>query len=107
MGIMKEAIDKEDWQRMQKGLKPKPKPPKVMPTYKAPIVDNHIRLKDIPLQSVIGFSSSPKTVRNAEEVRFIGYDVIINVKDKPKPISGWMSENDVIRLRQLTGGAAR
>ena len=102
MGIMKEAIDKEDWERAQKGLKPRPKPPKVMPKYDMPKVPNHITLDQIPIAEVIGFYSAPRTVKSAEGVRFIGHDVTLNIKDK-KPVNGWMTDGDLIKLGQLTG----
>ena len=102
MAIMKEAMNKEDWDRVQKGLKPRAKRKVEMPKYDLPEVKGRIELKHVPIGEVVGFFSSPKPIRNAEGVRFIGHEVTINIRDK-KPINGWMQEGDVIRLRQLTG----
>lgn len=102
MAIMKTAMDKEDWERKEKGLRPRRKPKKEMPIPDAPEVKGQIHINQVPVGEVVGFFSTPKNVRNAEGVRFIGHEVTINIKDK-KPISGWMAEGDVIRLRQLTG----
>lgn len=97
---MKEAIDKEDWERQDKGLKPEPKPKVEMPVYDAPVIKDHLKLDDVPFEDLVSFAEERKIIFNKEGVRFIGFDVIIRLKDKPA-MSGWMSEKDVLQLQKL------
>ena len=100
MPVMKDAIDKEDWERQEKGLKPRPKPKVEMPDPEAPAVEKYLKLKDIPIEDLVSFSEERRVVPNREGVKFIGFDVIIRLKDQPA-ISGWMSEKDVLQLQKL------
>ncbi|MBM4388840.1 MAG: hypothetical protein FJ088_13955 [Deltaproteobacteria bacterium] len=101
--LMQEAIDKVDFERMEKGLPPRPiiKPKLVVPD--PPIIENQVRLKEISLKQVTDLAAKSKTIRNPEGFRFIGFDVMIGIKDKD-PISGWMSEADFYQLRREVGG---
>lgn len=100
MPIMREAIDKEDFDRKEKGLSPRPKKKIVMPDPEAPMVEKRMTIKDIPIEDLMSFTEEKKTVSNREGVKFIGFDVIIRLRDK-KPLLGWMAEKDVLQLRQL------
>ena len=115
MPIMQEAIDKEDWERMDKGLPPIPKPKIKMPIPSIPNIENQIKLDDIPIERIEfgGISFCRKAIENKEGYKFMGYEISIILKRKQgrpkedgkddKPISGWISEPDFLKLRQLLG----
>ena len=71
-----------------------------------PPVKNQITLDKIPLQNLLGFSVAKHIITNEEGVKFIGHDIILNIKDK-NPVKGWISEADLLQLRQLTGRVLR
>jgi len=113
---MAEAIDKEDWERMDKGLTPVKKPKVVIPEPKFPKIDNHLKFEDVPIDRFEKLLSARRSVvKNEEGARFIGYDVLIEFKGKRKPgrppetkeeippeiISGWMIEGDFLHLYRL------
>ena len=104
--VMQEAVDKEDFERMQKGLRPKAKPKIKMPVYDPPTVKKQLVIDEIPIGEVVGFTAQKRVVTNSEGVKFIGADVIINIKDK-NPMKGWMAEKDLLQLKQLTGRMVR
>lgn len=100
MAVQTVAKDKEDWDREDKGLKARPKPKVEMPDPEAPMVESHLHLKDIPLEDLLGFTEERRIIPNREGVKFIGFDVIIRLRDQPA-LSGWMSEKDVLQLQKL------
>ena len=104
--VMQEAISKEDFERMQKGLPPKAKPKIKMPVYDPPTVKKQLKIEDIPIGEVAGFTAQKHVVTNTEGVKFIGADVIINIKGQ-NPMKGWMAEKDLLQLKQLTGRMVR
>ena len=98
MPIPREAIDLEDWKRMDKGLPPRKKAKVVIPEPKNPVVPNQINFVEIPLDKVVRLEAVRRNViKNDDGVRFLGYDVIIEMKDS-KSKTGWLLEGDLVRL---------
>ena len=109
MGIPREAIDLEDWKRMDKGLPPRKKAKIVIPEPKFPVVPNRIEFLKIPLEKVVRIAAiRRRVIRNEEGVSFLGHNVSIEVRDG-KPLQGWIEEGDLVRLlphvRDLTDEA--
>ena len=98
MGIPREAIDLEDWKRMDKGLPPRKKAKVVISEPKNPVVANQINFVEIPLDKVVRLEAVRRNViKNDDGVRFLGYDLIIQMKDS-KSKNGWMVEGDLMKL---------
>lgn len=112
MPLMQEAMDKEDWERMDKGLPPLPKKKVVKPEPKFPKIENQIAFVDIPLDRFEKLiSARRKVIKNDEGVQFVGMDLVIELKkgagrpaksDNPelssRTITGWMIEADWYKL---------
>ena len=113
MPLMTEAMDKEDWERMDKGLPPLPKKKIIRPEPKMPNVENRIMFADIPLDKFEKLiSARRRSIKNDEGMRFIGMDIVIELKKGPgrppkteveeksesRVISGWMIEGDWTKL---------
>lgn len=115
MAIMKEAMTQANWDRAEKGLPPFK--PKVIrrPEPEKPEIKNEIKFKDIKIDDFIELTEAKKSViKNKEGMRFIGYDVIIKLKQKgpfgrpkktekgepvgPKIVTGWMGEGNFLEL---------
>lgn len=113
MGLMTEAVSKEDYDRMEKGL-PRLKPKKVAtPDPIPPVVDNELSIKDIPSGYEISLEEAKKNIkRNEDGVIFIGFDVVIDLfpvrvkkpgrpkeSDKePITLKGWMPEGKFLEF---------
>jgi hypothetical protein len=98
MTIMKEAVPLDEWERMDKGLSSKPKMKVLKPDPEPPEVPNRIEFKSINLNKVIQIEAVRKNiVKNEEGMRFIGFDVSIEVKDSG-PLRGWILEGDLRKL---------
>jgi len=112
---MKEAMDLQDWERMDKGLPPLPKKRVIIPEPKFPVIENLLKFKDIPLDRFDKLiSARRRTIKNEDGVTFIGMDVIIELKGKRKAgrpltnkeeevfesetIRGWMQEGEWYEL---------
>ena len=99
--IMKDAIPREDWTRIDKGLAPLPKKKVERPDPIPPKVENQIQFKDVPIEKLVRIQAVKKRiVKNEEGARFIGYDAIIEVKDS-KPLTGWFLEGDMMKLKKF------
>lgn len=99
MKMMREAIDKEDFDRIDKGLPPRPKPKVNIPEPDPPEVPDQIKVEDVPKEKFVGLAGVRKrVVSNAEGVRFMGFDVSIDVEGKT--LNGWMAEKDLRDLMQ-------
>ena len=118
MPLMQEAISRENWERMEKGLKPIKQKVIPRPEPKRPDISNEIKFKDIPTDDFVELEYARRnTIKNFEGMRFIGYDVsmIISSEGKRKPgrppkdekeeipvesktITGWMGEGDFLQL---------
>jgi len=113
MTIMQTAVEKEDWELMQKGLPPRKKKVVQIPNPEMPEVENLLKFEDIPLDKFEKLiSARRRKIDNKEGVKFIGFDVVMEVRDKRKPgrppkdeekaieelekriISGWMLEGE-------------
>ena len=113
--MMKEAMTQANWDRAEKGLPPLK--PKVVPRPEPekPEIENEIKFKDIKSDDFIDLVEAKRNVvRNLEGMRFIGYDVVIKLKQKgpfgrpkktengepagPKIITGWMDEGNFLEL---------
>jgi len=115
MAIMQEAMTKANFERAEKGLPPF-KPKKVVrPEPEKPEVENEIKFSDIKPNDFIELTEAKRnTVKNAEGVRFIGFDVVMKLKQKgpfgrpkktengepagPKIVTGWMAEGNFLEL---------
>ena len=115
MAIMQEAMTKANFERAEKGLPPF-KPKKVVrPEPEKPEVENEIKFSDIKSNDFIELTEAKRnTVKNAEGVRFIGFDVVMKLKQKgpfgrpkkmengepagPKIVTGWMAEGNFLEL---------
>jgi len=115
MTLMKEALSKEDYDRMEKGL-PRLKPKKiVVPDPIPPVVDNEIAMNHILDGYEVSLAEAKKNIkRNEDGVMFIGFDVVIDLfparKKKPgrpkesgkklEPITleGWMLEGKFLEF---------
>lgn len=108
-----EAIDREDWERQDKGLPPLPKKKTVIQAQKEPDVDDQIKFDDIPLDRFEKLiSARRRSIANEQGARFVGYDVKIELKGKRKAgrpkedaeeprseiLSGWMIEGNWLKL---------
>ncbi len=99
--IPKDAIPLEDWERIEQGLSPLPKKREIRPEPEFPKVENRIDFESIPLDKVMRINAVRKNViKNKEGVRFIGYDIEIELKDL-KPLQGWLLEGELVRLVPL------
>jgi hypothetical protein len=106
--MMTEAIDKADWELLDKGLPIRKKPKVIIPPPKMPKVENQIVFADIPLDRFEKLiSARRRTILNEDGIRFIGMDIKIEVKKRAgrplksenpesqsKTIEGWMAEGD-------------
>lgn len=101
MVIPRDAVTLENFKRSEAGLAPIPekKVPREEPEF--PKVENQIKFESIPLDKVVRIEAIRKNVvKNFEGVRFIGYDIEIEV-DGSESLQGWLMEGDAIRLKKL------
>lgn len=104
MPLMQEAMGKEDWDRAEKGLPPIKKEVKKKPEPDLPEVKGMLFFEDIKIERfnrLLG--AKMHSVPNKEGMRFIGYDVQIELapteKEKePKVVKGWMPESEWLLL---------
>lgn len=115
---MQEAVTKENFERMEKGLPPLKVKVEKRPEPTKPDVENEIKFKDIPVDEFVELEYARRnTVKNKEGIRFIGYDVSMilesPMKRKPgrpkesekeevltesKNLIGWMNEGEFLTL---------
>lgn len=113
--MMKEAMTRANFERTEKGLPPfKPEIIKRSEPEK-PEIKNEIKFKDIKLDDFIELTEAKRSiVKNTEGVRFIGFDVVMKLKQKgpfgrpkktengepagPKIVTGWMDEGNFLEL---------
>lgn len=118
--MLNEAISKLDFERREKGLPPFNPPRVVIQSPAKPVMDNEIKLTDIPSGWDVELEHAKKnTLKNAEGVRFIGFDVTINLNPvakkrgpgrpkeseelppEPKTLKGWMFEGEFLGFVRL------
>jgi hypothetical protein len=106
-----EALSKEDFDKVDKGIrliKPKVVP---RPEPKKPVVENEVKLSQIPEGYTVKLEQAfKKVLKNEEGMRFIGWEVLIELtpipKEKgtpgrpfePKTLMGWMIEGEFMAL---------
>lgn len=117
MALMKEAMTKEDFDRSEKGLPPLKAVKVARPEPEEPEIDNWIKFKDVDVKLFASLDSAKRrTIKNREGVRFIGFDVSMQIYQpgafgrpkevekgvpaKPETITGWMLEGDFLQLRR-------
>jgi len=98
---IKTAISDEDYQRWDSGKRARPKPAPVHPEPaplkgKKPLALDKISLDNISL----AVSGRRNVKRNPDGVRFIGFDVVLQMKEG-KDVEGWMTEGPYVELRRL------
>ncbi len=94
-----ELLDVDNFERWQEG-KPlkKEKPPK-MPEPEPPQVKNTLTMENLKIEDVGSIPSAKrKPVRNKEGVIFVGFDVVVNMKNG-KRVAGWMPAKDFHEFR--------
>ena len=112
MPLMTEAISREDFERMEKGLRPLKRKVIPRPDPEKPVIENEIKFDNIPPDRFKDLESAKRnTLKNKDGVRFIGYDVEISFeikrspgkppgaitneeRDFPKSMKGWMDEGN-------------
>jgi len=102
MVIPIEAVSKEDFERMEKGLPPLPKKKIVRPEPELPEIPNRIEFDKIPVDKVkrIVKVSQPERLRNKEGNIFIAYRIELEMGDGSL-LDGYAFEGDAIRIRKL------
>jgi hypothetical protein len=104
--LPRDAISKDDFDAMERGLPVYRKPVTPRPEPEPPIVENQIRFEDISEGGIIDISARGRSlknaVRNAEGQIFTGYDVLVVVGEKT--FSGWMNEKDFLLLKKRVPG---
>ena len=103
MGVprtIKTAMPEEDFNLWDEGKKVAKKKLKPRPEPKA-VKDSILALDKIDLNSVtLAVSGKRNVKKNQDGVRFIGFDVSLQMKGD-KNIAGWMPENEYLELRRL------
>jgi len=97
--IPNEAIPLDDWQRAERGERPRAVPKEVKPEPEPPVVADEITFADIPEGEIFEFSARGRTEKNAERQRFTGYTIYLETREG-KVIEGWMPENEFQKLKQ-------
>lgn len=92
MALMNEAMSKEDWERQDKGLPPIKRKVTPRPEPKAPEIKHQVSLKGIKFERLISVNRS--NTRNKDNMTFIGYEVVMEVKEGAtvKSLGGWVPE---------------
>ncbi len=98
MVIPIDAVDKEDFDRAERGLPPRPKAKVIRKEPEFPQINNRIEFAKLDLKKVVRIEAIRKNVlKNKDGARFIGFDIIIEISDG-KPLEGWMMEGDLFSL---------
>ncbi|HUV58521.1 MAG TPA: hypothetical protein VMW09_00220 [Desulfatiglandales bacterium] len=96
--MMKDAVSLENFERMERGLPPTPRPKVVRTEPEKPKVENEIRFKDIPEGEIFEFSARNCTYKNSEGTRFTGYTIYLEMRDG-NIIEGWLDEGNFQKLK--------
>ena len=96
--IPTEAILKEDFDRVEKGLPPVAKPKIIREEPERPTVPDEIKFADIPEDEIFEFSARGHTFKNEAGTRFTGYNIYLETR-KGKAIEAWMPEGEFHKLR--------
>jgi hypothetical protein len=100
MVIPRDAISKEDFDAMERGIPVyrKPQPKKADPT--PPNVPNQVRFEDICGGEVEDAEAKPSSRKNAEGSVFCGYNFFAKFRDG-KVVQGWMTEFDMQKFKKI------
>jgi len=120
MPLMAEAMTKENFERIEKGLPPLKPKRIVKPEPKRTDVNNEIKFDYIPIDDFLELEYAKRnTVKNEDGMRFIGFDVSMILKttaqlkrkagrpkesekeeisNEPKTLTGWMDEGNFLTL---------
>ena len=91
MVIPRDAVDLEDWERMERGLPPRPKPKVVRKPPTPPVLADEIKIQNIPNKEIRDLSARMRSERGPDGEIFCGWKVWIEFTDN-KSLSGWMNE---------------
>jgi len=117
MPIMSEAISKENWERIDKGLPPIPEKKIVKLEPEFPSIDNVIKFSDINLDEFDELkNANRKIIKNKDGVSFLGYEMTVSFKPPKRPpgrlpkgqsadkfkigriLGGWMPEGEFFKF---------
>ena len=116
--MLQEAMSKEDWEMLEKGIRPKKKARTPRPEPAKPIIENEVKVSDIPEGYSLKLEQAfKKVIQNVDGIRFIGYEVLIEltpipkkrgpgrpkedeVAPEPKTLMGWMIEGEFLALNR-------
>lgn len=111
MPIMNEAVSKEDFDLMERGMKPAKKKVEPRPEPPMPVIEQIVKVVDIPENYTVRLDEAFRSIKkNKDGMRFIGYDVVIRLipvtpEEKkagrpfePKTLTGWMIEGEFLAL---------
>jgi hypothetical protein len=93
---MKEAMTKENFDRVEKGLAPLKPVKLVRPDSAMPKMEDEIKMSDIKGEIKLEYAGRYSR-KNDEGVLFVGYCVtikLISKKKDPETIEGWMVEGE-------------
>ena len=98
MVLPRDAISLEDFNRTERGLAPRKRKVTPRPEPIPPVVDDLLKIEDIPNLEITDFSARGRTVRNEEGMGFTGFDVYVQFQDKSE-FEGWMLEGEFQELK--------
>ena len=104
MGLMNEMMTKEEWERQQQGLPPRPKKEVVIPEPEPPVIENPIHFEDLDDKEITDVQGHMKSVKNKDGMIFTGFDLFVVFRDKSQ-ISGWLSDCDFQKLKLALRGS--
>ncbi len=99
MTIPRDAVSLEDFERMDRGLSPRPKPKVVRPEPEPPVVEDRIRFEDIPDEEIRDFSARGRSVQNEDGAHFTGFVFYLEFTSG-KTIQGWLPEGEFYQLKR-------
>lgn len=110
--MLQEAITREEFDAMERGIRPKKRKVVPIPEPTFPVIENEIKVSDIPEDYAVKLEEAYRDVqKNKDGVSFIGYQVHIEltpipkkrgpgrpkedeVAPEPKTLIGWMIEGE-------------
>lgn len=111
MPIMNEAVSKEDFDLLERGIKPAKKKVTPRPEPEMPVIEQIVKVADIPENYTVKLEQAFRSIKkNKDGMRFIGYDVVIQLMPvppeekkagrppEPKTLTGWMIEGEFMAL---------
>lgn len=97
---IKTAMSEDDFNLWDDGKRPKKAIPAEHPTVKPLKIGGSLTLDKVKIENISLAVRGRRAVKqNKDGVRFIGFEVILRMKEG-KDLQGWMPENDYIELRR-------